>query len=148
MPIIKHGAHRLTLTVTAIASQTVADELPYDFAYGTYGVYDSTSETVMRATVVTQGASGAAGGFLTGDTAQVNHYNVSGTLVDSVNISTAGMTARVPVDITANTAATGNRINQAWTMVPGDTLEFIVVATTTVGTRNAGVALLIDSRGA
>jgi hypothetical protein len=142
MPIIKHGAHRLTLNVTAIASQTAAAEIPYDFAYGTYGVYDSTSETVMRATAVS-----GAGTFLAGDTATLNHYNSAGALVDAVSVATTAA-AHIPVDITASTASTGNRINQQWNMVPGDSLEFVIVATTTVGTRNVGVTLLIDSRGA
>jgi hypothetical protein len=148
MPIIKHGAHRIWLPLVAQAALTSAVELPYDYLYGNYGVYDSTLETINRATVVAQGSSGAAGGFLSGDTAQLNHYSVAGALVDSVNLSTAAMTAHIPVDITGNTAASGNTFLKGWQISAGDSLEFVVVATTTAGNRSVCVLLLIDSRGA
>src|SRR5262249_52279846 len=149
-PLIKHVSHRLTLNVSvanAATPGTVATEAPYDLAYGTYGVYDSTGEVINRATVATQGASGAAGGFLSGDTATLNHYNSAGTLVDAVSISTAGMTARVAGDITGNTASTGNTFLKGWTMVQGDVGEMVVAATTTAGNRNVGVTLLLSARG-
>jgi len=147
-PILKHGGHRIVMQLQTAASVTVAHEIPYDYLYGNYGVYDPTTEVVNRATVIAQGSSGAAGGFLSGDTAQLNHYNVSGSLVDSVNITTSGMTAHVPVDITGNTAASGNTFLKGWTMAAGDSLEFVIVATTTAGQRNVGVVLVLDSRGA
>ena len=148
MPLIKHGAHKIYLSLGFVASAASAVEVPYDFAYGTYGVYDSTLEVINRATVVAQGASGAAGGFLSGDTATLNHYNSAGTLVDAVSISTASMTAHVPVDITGNTASTGNTFLKGWNMNQGDSVELVVAATTTVGQRNIGVSLLLGTRGA
>ena len=151
MPVIKHGAHKFDLgvTIAAPASQgTVAHEVPYEFSYGTYGVYDSTAEVINRATLVCQGSSGAAGGFLSGDTATLNHYNSAGNVVDAVSISTASITAHVPVDITGNTASTGNSILKGWNMQQGDSLELVVAATTTAGARGIGVTLLLSTKGA
>ena len=148
MPLIKHGAHKIYLSLAFTASAASAVEVPYDFLYGNYGVYDSTGEVINRATVVAQGASGAAGGFLSGDTATLNHYNSAGSLVDAVSISTASMTAHVPVDITGNTASTGNTFLKGWNMAQGDSVELVVAATTTAGQRNIGVSLLLGTRGA
>src|SRR5262249_61732926 len=112
-PLIKHVSHRLTLNVSvanAATPGTVATEAPYDLAYGTYGVYDSTGEVINRATVATQGASGAAGGFLSGDTATLNHYNSAGSLGGAGRHSTARKRAPAPVDITGKTTPAGNTV--------------------------------------
>jgi hypothetical protein len=79
----------------------------------------------------------------------LNHYSVAGgSAVDSVNLTTSAITAHIPVDVTGNTAATGNTFLKGWQMAGGDSVELVIVATTTVGTRNIGVVLLIDSKGA
>ena len=143
MPIIKHGAHRIWLTQAATAaSGTTQTEIPYDYLYGNYGVYDSTLETIVRGTMVAQAA------WVAGDAITLNHYSVAGALVDAVSIGTTAA-AHVPFDFTASTASTGNSIIKGWQMQSGDSLELVVAATTTAGTRGPlGVALLIDSRGA
>lgn len=143
MPIIKHGAHRLTLQLPPVAaSGTIQTDLPYDVSYTTLGVYDSTSE------VITRGSAVASAAWVAGDAVTLNHRNSTGTVVDAVSISTTAG-ANVTIDFTASTASTGNRINQGWTMAAGDSLELVVAATTTAGVRGGvGVMLLIDSRGA
>lgn len=143
MPIIKHGAHRLTLQLPPVAAAgTIQTDLPYDVAYSTLGVYDSTAEVITRGSMV------ASVAWTAGDTVTLNHRNSAGTLVDAVSISTTAA-ANVTVDFTGSTASTGNRINQGWTMSTGDSLELVVAATTTAGARGGvGVMLLIDTRGA
>ena len=143
MPIIKHGPHRLTLQLPPVAaSGTIQTDLPYDVAYTTLGVYDSTSEVIARGSMV------ASVAWTAGDAITLNHRNSAGTLVDAVSISTTAL-ANVTVDFTASTASTGNPISKGWTMTPGDSLELVVAATTTAGTRGGvGVMLLLTARGA
>jgi len=145
-PVIKHGGHKIHLPIQFIASGAGAVEWAYDYLYGNYGVYDSTLEVINRATLVCQGSSGAAGGFLSGDTATLNHYNLAGSLVDAVSITTSGITAHVPVDLTGNTASTGNTFVKGWQMVQGDSVELVVAGTTTAGARNIAVTLLLGTR--
>jgi hypothetical protein len=146
MPIIKHGPHRIFMPVpAAAASATVQTELPYEFTYGTYSVYDSTSEVISRATLVTLAA------LQTGDTLTLNHYNSAGTLVDAVPITAAQVTAsgaHLPLDLTGNSASTGNSFLKGWTMNQGDSLEAVFVASTQVATRVMGLMLLVTARGA
>jgi hypothetical protein len=143
VPISKHGAHRIELLLPPVAaSGTVQSTAPYDYLYGNYGVYDSTTEVINRATLV------ASTAWTAGDTITLNHYNLAGALVDAVSVSTTAA-AHVPVDVTNSTASTGNSFVKGWTMVPGDSVELVVVATTTAGARGGvGVVLLIDSKGA
>jgi hypothetical protein len=143
MPISKHGAHRIQLNLPPVAaSGTIQTTAPYDYLYGNYGVYDPTTEVINRATMV------ASANWVSGDTITLNHYNLAGSLVDAVSVSTA-IASHIPTDITNSTASTGNSFIKGWTMVPGDSVELVVVATTTAGTRGGvGVVLLIDSKGA
>lgn len=143
MPISKHGAHRIQLMLPPVAaSGTIQTDFVYDYLYGTYGVYDSTAETVVRGSLV------ASAAWVSGDTITLNHRNSAGAVVDAVSIATTAL-ANIPVDFTASTASTGNAINKGWNMTPGDSIELVVVATTTAGTRGGvGVVLLIDSKGA
>jgi hypothetical protein len=124
------------------ASGTIQANFIYDYLYSTYGVYDPAIETVVRGSMV------ASVAWTAGDAITLNHYNSAGATVDAVSIATTAA-AHIPVDFTASTASTGNRINQGWTMTPGDSIELVVAATTTAGTRGGvGVVLLIDTRGA
>lgn len=143
MPISKHGAHRVQLILPPVAaSGTIQANFVYDYLYGTYGVYDPTTETVVRGSAV------ASVAWVSGDAITLNHRNSAGSVVDAVSIATTAL-AHIPVDFTASSASTGNTIQQGWTMTPGDSLELVVAATTTAGTRGGiGVVLLLDSKGA
>ena len=143
MPISKHGAHRIQLMLPPVAANSTSSvEMPYDYLYGNYGVYDSVQEVINRATLV------ASTTWTSGDTITLNHYNSAGSLVDAVSVATTAA-AHIPVDVTLSTASSGNSFIKGWSMTPGDSVELVVVATTTAGTRpGVGVTLLIDSRGA
>lgn len=126
------------VTVAGTPIQTIH---AYDHLYSTYGVYDPTTELVVRGTMV------ASVAWTTGDTVTVNHYNSAGVLQDAVSVATTAA-ARVPFDFTASTASTGNPISKGWTMAPGDSLELVIAATTTAGARGGvGVTLLVSAKG-
>ncbi len=142
MPIIKHGGHRITLQLPPVAaSGTIQTDFVYDYLYGNYGVYDSTAELMVRGSMV------ASAAWTAGDAITLNHYNSGGTLVDAVSIATS-VASHVPVDFTASTASTGNTLLKGWQMNTGDSVELVVAATTTAGTRGGiSVVLLLTPRG-
>jgi hypothetical protein len=148
-PTAKHGGHRLALDLQALAAGTASDTsemLTYDYLYTTYGVYDSTSEYVLRATAVfAANVTGQATDFFS---VQLTHYNVSGSVVDRVTPTTlvfnAGgvtATAYVPIDVTAAAASTGNTIAQGWKLAPGDTIELKRVSSTATGLASPAMAV-------
>jgi hypothetical protein len=133
-----------TSTAVAVASPTLSVEVPYEFSYGSYGVYDSTGEVISRATCVLLAA------LQTGDTVTMNHYNSAGSVIDAVPLTTAQIAtaAHVPIDITGNSASTGNAFLKGWTMNQGDSLEMVVAGSTQVAARAVGAMLLLTARGA
>jgi|SRR5215813_2735825 len=143
MPLIKHGAHGATLQLPPVAaSGTISTAWQYDTNYGAYGVYDSTAEVMSRGTL------SATVAWTAGDAITLNHYNSAGVLQDAVSIATTAA-AHVTLDFTASTASTGNSLLKGWNMVQGDSVELVVAATTTAGTRGGvGVKLLLQTKGA
>jgi hypothetical protein len=126
-PILKHGGHRILLAVQALAagsSSDTSDLFTYDYNYSAYGVYDLTTEEIIRATLVM--AANVTGAATNNFAVGLSHYNAAGSVVDQVLYTFASgtnATAYVPIDLTTIGASVGRTIQQGWLLQPGDTVE-------------------------
>lgn len=117
-PTLKHGGHRITLTVQNTGAATGVDIWPYD-ATGWLARwnYDPTQEAVVAGVV-------SAGGVVSGYSAlSLSHYNSAGTLVDQIALQGLTTVNHVSQDITGQAAGTGRTLQQGWLLSPGDVIE-------------------------
>lgn len=133
MLTVKHGGHRINLTVGGVATTTTVDDVfVYDLNASTYGNVDPTTEKVVAGWIYSSSA-------LTGVTLTLLHLSKTGSTVDSITISNP--TVNTTTDITTATAGTGNTLAQGWTMTPGDVVILRAAVTTTALGNGCGVTL-------